>query len=138
MVNLNMLNLIASAIENGVQDMHSLEAAYRYISQGVEESSVKKPILTTSDGHSSRFSHPGLSFLLSNSNGLDMFLGPPGLTKLLDQINLYSQYQKSKKKLFTNEMTLTGHNSWQYWLTSAHHGRHQKASKSMVRSLIYL
>ena len=64
MVNPNMLNLIASAIENGVQDMHSLEAAYRYISQGVEESSVKKPILTTSDGHSSRFSHPGLSFLL--------------------------------------------------------------------------
>ena len=74
----------------------------------MEERSIKKPILKTNYGHSSKFSHPSLSFLFGN--GLEMFLGLPEttrLTQLLDQINqsLHSHFWKSKKKLFTNEMT---------------------------------
>ena len=88
MVNPNIPNLIVSMTENGVQDKNSLEAAYSYFNKCVEKRGVKKPILITSDGHSSIFSHPSLSFLFSN--GLEMFLGPPettGLIQLLDQIN---------------------------------------------------
>ena len=109
MVYPNIPNFVVSQTENGVQDKNSLEAVYRYFNKCVEERDVKKPILITSDGHSARFSHPSLILLFSNR--LEMFLGPSdtiGLTQLLDQINqsLYSHYQKSKKKLFTNEMTI--------------------------------
>ena len=102
----------------------------------MENQGVKKPILMTSNGHSSRFSRSSLSFLFTNE--LEIFLGPPdttGLTQLLDQINqaLHSHYRKSKKNMFSNEMTIDREgfmsilaHIWKQWATP---DKIQKAAK---------
>ena len=108
MVSPKIPNLFVSTTENGVQDKKSLEAAYKYFDKCVEKKGVERPILMVTDGHSSRFHHPSLTFLFGKK--LEMFLGRPDTTGLtqLDQINqsLHSHYRKTKREIFSNDMTI--------------------------------
>lgn len=117
--------LLISVTDKGSQDANSLMACYKLFDQYLDENNVTRPVVLLSDGHSSRFSFDGLSFL--KSKGIYLFLSPPdttGLLQLVDQLNkgLHLAYKNEKNKLFSQFQTVNREafmlilgNIWESW-----------------------
>ena len=125
----NISNLLISVTEKGSQDANSLMACYKLFDQYLNENNVTRPVVLLSDGHSSRFSFEGLSFLKTKE--IYLFLSPPdttGLLQLLDQLNkgLHLAYKNEKDKLFSQFQTVNREafmvilgNVWESWTTKS-------------------
>ena len=105
----NIPNLLVSVTESGMQDHKSMLSSYKVLHKCLLKEEVVLPVVTMSDGHSSRYNYDVLSFLTDQS--MKLFLGPPdstSVTQTLDQINrnLHYHYTTTRDDLFTAFSTI--------------------------------
>ena len=97
----NTPNLLVSATENGVQDGKLCFEAYKFFDQKIQ--GIEKPVVSLTDGHSSRYNLDVLRFCRRAE--VNQFMAPPDsthVTQLLDQVNaaLHQRYRACAKELF--------------------------------------
>jgi hypothetical protein len=120
-------NLLISTTDNGCQDHTSLLACYKLFDKYLDKENIERPVVLTSDGHSSRFDYEVLKFCLEKK--IRLFISPPdttGVTQLLDQCNrnIHLEYKVAKACLFTPTMKVNREgfmlslaNMWDKWAT---------------------
>ena len=102
-------NLLISTTDNGCQDHTSLLACYKLFDKYLDRVGIERPVVLTSDGHSSRFDFEILKFC--HEKKIRLFISPPdttGVTQPLDQCNknIHLEYKVAKENLFTSLMTI--------------------------------
>ena len=95
----NINHLVITTSNHGVSDYTTFIAACEEFDKYLTENEVMRPVVLTSDGHSSRYSYDVLQYLLSRQ--IWLFISPPdttGVTQLLDQLdkNLHHEYRKAQ------------------------------------------
>lgn len=120
-------NLLISTTKNGCQDHTSLLACYKLFDKYLDKHGIQRPVVLTSDGHSSRFDFEILQFC--SEKKIRLFISPPdttGVTQLLDQCNknIHLEYKVANANLFTSVMTVNREafmlslgNMWDRWAT---------------------
>ena len=120
-------NLLISTTDNGCQDHTSLPACYKLFDKYLDRAGIERPVVLTSDGHSSRFDFEILKFCYAKK--IRLFISPPdttGVTQLLDQCNknIHLEYKVAKENLFTSLMTINREafmlslaDMWDKWAT---------------------
>ena len=94
--------LLISSTKSGYQTADSCLDVYRLFAEELTRLNIQRPVILTTDGHSSRFSFEVLEFL--ELEQIWMFVGPPdttSITQLLDQINaaLHRAYRQGVDNL---------------------------------------
>ena len=120
-------NLLISTTDNGCQDHTSLLACYKLFDKYLDKENIERPVVLTSDGHSSRFDYEVLKLCLEKK--IRLFISPPdttGVTQLLDQCNrnIHLEYKVAKACLFKPTMKVNREgfmlslaNMWDKWAT---------------------
>ena len=81
-------NLLISTTNHGCQNHTSLLTCYKLFDKYLDRAGIERPVVLTSDGHSSRFDFEMLKFC--NEKKIRLFISSPdttGVTQLLDQCN---------------------------------------------------
>ena len=100
-------NLLISTTDTGCQVHTSLLSCYKLFDKFLDETQIERPVVLTSDGHSSQFDYEVLKFC--HEKKIRLFISPPdttGVTQLLDQCNrnIHLAYKVAKADLFTPTM----------------------------------
>ena len=100
-------NLLISTTDTGCQDHTSLLSSCKLFDKYLDEKKIERPVVLTSDGHSSRFDYEILKFC--HEKKIRLFISPPDttwVTQLLDQCNrnIHLEYKVAKDDLFTPTM----------------------------------
>ena len=101
------INLLISTTDTGCQDHTLLLSSYKLFDKYLDEKKIERPVVLTSDGHSSRFDYEVLKFC--HEKKIRLFISPPdttGVIQLLDQCNrnINLEYKVTKADLFTPTM----------------------------------
>ena len=92
-------NLLISTTNTGCQDHTSLLSCYKLFDKYLDEKKIERPVVLTSDGHSSRFDYEVLKFCQEKK--IRLFISPPDTT----WITQYAlEYKVAKDDLFTPTM----------------------------------
>ena len=81
-------NLLISRTDTDCQDHTSLLSCYKLFDKYLDEKKIERPVVLTSDGHSSQFDYEVFKFC--HEKKIHLFISPPdttGVTQLLDQCN---------------------------------------------------
>ena len=123
-------NLLISTTDTGCQDHTSLLSCYKLFDKCLDEKKTERPVVLTSDGHSSRFDYEILKFC--HEKKIRLFISPSDttwVTQLLDQCNrnIHLEYKVAKDDLFTPMMKVNREREgfmlslakmWDKWATS--------------------
>ena len=102
-------------------------ACYKLFDEYLDRVGTERPVVLTSDGHSSRFDFEIVKFC--NEKKIRLFISPldtTGVTQLLDQFNknIHLEYKVAKENLFESLMTINREafmlslaDMWDKWAT---------------------